>query len=65
MKSTMIQLRLDPETKTLISEAAAFDRRSLSSFLLVAADCYINSLRYRGFKAKEAPQPRDARRKAA
>ncbi len=65
MKSELIQLRAEASLKRFLEQAADLDHKSLSAFMLHAAIQYAEQRRSRGWNAKQAPQPRDARRKAA
>lgn len=58
------EMRLEPSLKVYLKNAAKFDNKNLTAFLLQAALDRANMLRTtKGWKAKEPPQPRDARRK--
>lgn len=63
MKSDWVQFRTEKAVKKYISQAAAFDRKSLSGFMLHAALAYANELRSKGWEAKPPPVPKDGRRK--
>lgn len=65
MKTDRLALRVEPALKRYLAAAANFDRRSLGELLLMGAIQYAEGLRARGWKAKNAPMPRDGRRKEA
>lgn len=64
MKTAILSpIRVEPEVRRYLEAAAAFERRPIGNFILNAALDRAESLRAKGWKAKSAPQPRDARRK--
>jgi len=62
-KGERFEMRLEPSVKMYLSHAAAFDRKTLSGFLMHAALAYANDLRSKGWEAKPPPVPKDGRRK--
>ena len=66
MKTAVISpIRVEPELRRYLEQAAAFENRSLCNFLMTAALERAEQLRAKGWNAKPAPQSRDGRRKAA
>lgn len=66
MKTAVLSpIRVEPEIRRYLEQAAAFENRAIGNFILTAALERAEQLRGKGWKAKEAPQPRDARRKSA
>lgn len=60
-----VQLRITPSMKRYLEHAAMFDGKTLSGMLTHAALMYADSLRGRGWRAKQPPVPIDGRRRAA
>jgi hypothetical protein len=63
-KESRVEIRLERYVKKYLTHAADFDHKTLSGLLVHAAMVYADQLRARGWTAKPAPTPRDARRKA-
>lgn len=65
MKQGQMHFRVEPSLHRFLKSAAEFDHKSLSAFMVHAAIQYAETLKARGWKAKDAPQVRDGRRRAA
>lgn len=63
MKEERFELRMEPSLKRHLISAAAYDHKTLAGLMVHAAIQYAEGLRARGWRAKDAPIPRDGRRK--
>jgi len=61
MKTQRINLRAEPSVRRYLERAAKFDRRSLSSLMMMGAMEYADSLRKKGWGGSKGPSCNEGR----